>query len=43
MVCSFAQAAGRVNMGVKVLVWVSFHAPLCFGVHAGLLDAGLYP
>ena len=35
MVCSFGQAAGRVTMGVKVLL---FHVFLCSGVCAGLLD-----
>ena len=35
VVCSFVQAAGRVNMGA---VWLSFHVLLCSGVYAGLLD-----
>ena len=36
-VCSFVRAAGRVSMGGKVLVWVSFRVLLCSGAYAGPL------
>ena len=42
VVCSFVQAVGGVDLGVKVFVWLQFHVFLCSGVYAGLLGTLLY-